>query len=88
MVWPFSKPRMGSAPKYAGKDMVNPGALILSGALMFDYMGWREVSAIIRSSLQKTIQAKIVTYDLARQIKGATEVKGREFGQAMIHNMK
>ena len=78
----------GSAPKYAGKDRVNPGALILSGALMFDYMGWREVSAIIRSSLQQTIQAKIVTYDLARQIKGATEVKGREFGQAIIKNMK
>ena len=78
----------GSAPKYAGKDRVNPGALILSGAFMFDYMGWREVSAIIRSSLQQTIQAKIVTYDLARQIKGATEVKGREFGQAIIKNMK
>jgi isocitrate dehydrogenase len=78
----------GSAPKYAGKDMANPSALILSGALMFDYMGWREVSAIIRSSLQQTIQAKIVTYDLARQIKGATEVKSREFGQAIIKNMK
>jgi isocitrate dehydrogenase len=78
----------GSAPKYAGKDRVNPSALILSGALMFDYMGWREVSTIIRSSLQQTIQAKIVTYDLARQIKGATEVKGREFGQAIIKNMK
>ena len=78
----------GSAPKYAGKDMVNPSALILSGALMFDYMGWREVSTIIRSSLQQTIQAKIVTYDLARQIKGSTEVKGREFGQAIIRNMK
>ena len=78
----------GAAPKYAGKDMVNPGALILSGAMMFDYMGWREVAAIIRNSLQKTIQAKIVTYDLARQIKGATEVKGREFGQALIKNMK
>ena len=78
----------GSAPKYAGKDRVNPGALILSGAFMFDYMGWREVSAIIRSSLQQTIQAKIVTYDLARQIKGATEVKGREFGQAIVNNMK
>jgi isocitrate dehydrogenase len=77
----------GTAPKYAGKDAINPGSVILSGVLMFDYLGWKEVSEMIQSSLQKTIQAKIVTYDLARQLKGAKEVKCSEFGRAIIENM-
>jgi isocitrate dehydrogenase len=77
----------GTAPKYAGKDAINPGSVILSGVLMFDYLGWKEVSETIQSALQKTILAKIVTYDLARQLKGATEVKCSEFGRAIIENM-
>ena len=78
----------GTAPKYAGKDAINPGSVILSGVLMFDYLGWKEVSEMIQSALQKTIQAKIVTYDLARQLKGAKEVKCSEFGRAIIKNME
>jgi isocitrate dehydrogenase len=62
--------------------------VILSGVLMFDYIGWKEVSETIQSALQKTIQAKIVTYDLARQLKGATQVKCSEFGRAIIKNME
>ncbi len=77
----------GTAPKYAGKDAINPGSVILSGVLMFDYLGWKEVSEKIQGALQKTIQAKIVTYDLARQLKGAKEVKCSEFGRAIIENM-
>jgi isocitrate dehydrogenase len=78
----------GTAPKYAGQDLVNPGSIILSGVLMFDYLGWREVSELIQSGVQRTIQAKIVTYDLARQLKGATQVKCSEFGRAIIDHMK
>ncbi len=77
----------GTAPKYAGKDMINPGSVILSGALMFDYLNWREASDLIRAGLEKTIQAKVVTYDLARQLKGATQVKCSEFGRAIVQNM-
>jgi isocitrate dehydrogenase len=78
----------GTAPKYAGQDVINPGSVILSGVLMFDYLNWREVSELIRTGIQRTIQAKIVTYDLARQLKGATQVKCSEFGRAIIKNMK
>jgi len=77
----------GTAPKYTDKDMINPGSVILSGVLMFDYLGWREVSELIQAGVEKTIQAKIVTYDLARQLKGATQVKCSEFGRAIIKNM-
>jgi len=78
----------GTAPKYAGKDAINPGSVILSGALMFDYLGWGEAAARIRTGIQRAIQAKIVTYDLARQLKGATQVKCSEFGLAIIKNME
>ena len=77
----------GTAPKYAGLDKVNPSSVILSGAMMLDYMGWREASALIRSALQATIRAGTVTYDLARQMEGATEVKCSEFAQAMVEHM-
>lgn len=77
----------GTAPKYAGRDMINPGSVILSGVLMFDYLGWKEASEFIRRGLQRTIRAKIVTYDLARQLKGAKQVKCSEFGRAIIENM-
>jgi isocitrate dehydrogenase len=71
----------GTAPKYAGLDKVNPSSLILSGAMMLDYLGWREAAEAIRKALQATIRAGIVTYDLARQIEGSTEVKCSEFAQ-------
>ena len=77
----------GTAPKYAGQDKVNPSSLILSGAMMLDYMGWREASDLIRRALQATIKAGTVTYDLARQMEGTTEVKCSEFAQAIVENM-
>jgi isocitrate dehydrogenase len=78
----------GTAPKYSGLDKVNPGALILSGCLMFDYLGWKEVSNAIINALEKTISSKVVTYDLARQISGAQEVKCSEFAEAIIRKIK
>src|SRR5208282_6037544 len=77
----------GTAPKYAGKDVVNPGSLILSGEMMLRYMGWREAADLIIRSLERTIAQKRVTYDLARLMPGATEIKTSEFGQAMVENM-
>ena len=77
----------GTAPKYAGQDVINPGSLILSGAFMFDFMGWREAAALIRTGLEKTIGKKTVTYDLARQLDGAVKVKCSAFGQAIVDNM-
>ena len=74
----------GTAPKYAGLDKVNPSSLILSGAMMLEHMGWREASELIRKALQATVQSKTVTYDLARQIDGATEVKCSEFARAIV----
>jgi isocitrate dehydrogenase len=77
----------GTAPKYAGKDMINPGSLILSGAMMFDYLGWTEVRKKIVKAMEKTISKKIVTYDLARQLKGAKKVKCSDFASAIIENL-
>jgi len=77
----------GTAPKYAGLDKVNPGSVILSGEMMFRYMGWTEAADAIMASLEKTIANKTVTYDLARMIPGATELKTSEFGDAMIKNL-
>jgi len=74
----------GTAPKYAGQDVINPGSLVLSGAMMFDYLGWGEVAERIREGLEKTISNRIVTYDLARQLEGAREVKCSEFASAII----
>jgi isocitrate dehydrogenase len=78
----------GTAPKYAGLDKVNPGSLILSGAMMFDYMGWKEAADLIRKALAAAIKAGTVTYDLARQIEGAKEVKCSEFANAIVEKMK
>jgi len=77
----------GTAPKYADLDQVNPGSLILSGALMFEYMGWNEVAQLIYSSMEKTIANKTVTYDFHRLMDGATKLKTSEFGTEMIKNM-
>jgi isocitrate dehydrogenase len=74
----------GTAPKYANQDVINPGSLILSGAMMFDYLGWGEVAQSITKALERTISKKTVTYDLARQMKGAKKVKCSEFASAII----
>ncbi len=78
----------GTAPKYANLDKVNPGAMILSGCLMFDYLGWDKVSKAIIAALEQTISSKVVTYDLARQISGAQEVKCSEFAEEIISRIK
>ncbi len=77
----------GTAPKYAGQDKVNPSSLILSGAMMFDYMGWQEVAESIRRSLQTTIKEGTVTYDLARQISDAREVKCSAFAERIVDHL-
>jgi isocitrate dehydrogenase len=77
----------GTAPKYAGLDKVNPGSVILSGALMFEYMGWFEVADLIYAGVEKAIQQKKVTYDFHRLMEGATLLKTSEFGTAIISNM-
>ncbi len=76
----------GTAPKYAGQDKVNPSSLILSGAMMFDFMGWKEAAEAIRRSLQITIKDGTVTYDLARQISNAREVKCSVFAERIVDN--
>ncbi len=77
----------GTAPKYAGKDMSNPGSLILSGVMMLEHMGWQEAADAVVASLIRTISQKKVTYDLARQLPGSTELKCSEFAQAIIENL-
>ena len=77
----------GTAPKYAGQDKVNPGSVILSGAMMFEYMGWLEVAELIYKGLENAIISKRVTYDFHRQMEGATLVKCSEFGKEVVKNM-
>jgi isocitrate dehydrogenase len=77
----------GTAPKYANKDKVNPSSLMFSGCMMFDYIGWREVSALINQAFAKTVAAGIVTYDFARQMEGATEVSTSGFASALIERL-
>jgi isocitrate dehydrogenase len=77
----------GTAPKYAGQDKVNPGSVILSGAMMFEYLEWHEVADLLYAGLEKAIASKRVTYDFHRQMVGATLLKCSEFGQEIIKNM-
>ncbi len=77
----------GSAPKYAGLDKINPSSLILSGTMMLEYLGWSEAAQLIHTGLARTIQAKTVTYDLARQLPGATELSCSGFASALIANL-
>jgi isocitrate dehydrogenase len=77
----------GTAPKYANLDKVNPSSLMFSGSMMFEYIGWTEVTALIAKAFGKTIQQKIVTYDFARQMEGAKEVSTSAFADAVIGNM-
>ena len=77
----------GTAPKYTGHDKVNPGSVILSGDMMLRHLGWNEAADLIVQGLEKTISQKTVTYDFARLMEGAQEVKCSEFGSAIIENM-
>jgi len=83
----FFEATHGTAPKYAGQDKVNPGSLILSGVMMLEHLGWDEAAERVNKGLAGAIAKKIVTYDLARQMDGATEVKCSEFAGAIIDNM-
>ena len=78
----------GTAPKYADKDVINPGSVMLSGVMMFDFLGWTEAARLIEDSLERTILEKKVTYDFERMLEGATKVKTSEFATHMIHNMQ
>ena len=77
----------GTAPKYAGQDKVNPGSVLLSGVLMFEHLGWQQAADDIVEALEATISDKIVTYDFARQMEGATEVKTSEFASAIVDRL-
>jgi len=78
----------GTAPKYAGLDKVNPSSVILSGVLLLEHLGWTEAAKMVIKSVEKTIASKVVTYDFARLMDGATEVKTSEFGDELIKNME
>ena len=77
----------GTAPKYAGQDKVNPSSVLLSGVLMLEHLGWQEAADLITNSVEKTISSKVVTYDFARLMDGATEVKCSEFANELIKNL-
>jgi len=77
----------GTAPKYADKDMVNPGSLILSAVMMLDYLGWQKAGQMVDKAIEKTIMKKTVTYDLERQMEGATKVSTSEYATHIINNM-
>ena len=77
----------GTAPKYAGQDKVNPGSLLLSGVLMYEHIGWQDAADDIVRALERTIADKIVTYDFARLMEGAQEVRCSEFAQAIVERL-
>src|SRR5206468_7573886 len=77
----------GTAPKYADKDVINPGSVILSGVMMFRFLGWGEAADMIEQGLERTIEQKKVTYDFERLMEGATKVKTSEFATCVIENM-
>jgi isocitrate dehydrogenase len=83
----FFEATHGTAPKYAGKDVINPSSVVLSGVMMFRYLGWASAADLVESALEKTIAQKRVTYDLARQMEGATELRTSAFAEAIIANM-
>ena len=83
----FFEATHGTAPKYADKDVINPSSVMLSGSMMFRFMGWKEVSATIEGAIARTIQQKKVTYDLHRLMEGATKLKTSEYASAIIENM-
>jgi isocitrate dehydrogenase len=84
----LAEPVHGSAPKYAGQDKVNPTAMILSGVLMFEYMGWNDAAALVRDACEATISSKRVTYDLHRQIDGGEKLATSEYADAVVENIE
>src|SRR6056297_1329392 len=84
----LAEPVHGSAPKHAGKDKANPTAMILSGRLMFEYMGWKDTGALIRDAVEETISSGTVTYDLARQREGGEKLSTYEFADAVVENIQ
>jgi isocitrate dehydrogenase len=83
----FFEATHGTAPKYAGKDVINPSSVILSGVMMFRWMGWPEAADLIERGIERSVQMKRVTYDLARLMEGATELKTSQFADTIIENM-
>jgi len=77
----------GTAPKYADKDVINPGSVILSGVMMFRHLGWNEAADLIEQSMERTIEQKVVTYDFERLMPGSKKVKTSEFAGQIIENM-
>jgi len=77
----------GTAPKYADKDVINPGSVILSGVMLFEFIGWKEAARLIENSMERTILQKKVTYDFERLMDGATKVRTSEFADSIIQNM-
>jgi isocitrate dehydrogenase len=77
----------GTAPKYAGKNMVNPGSVILSAVMMLEHLGWDEAARLIDRGVEGAVKAKTVTYDLERQMQGATKVGTFRFGEEIVRNM-
>ena len=84
----LAEPVHGSAPKYAGQDKVNPTAMILSGVLMFEYLGWNDAATLVRDAVEETIVSKRVTYDLHRQIEGGEKLATSGFADAVIENIE
>jgi isocitrate dehydrogenase len=84
----LAEPVHGSAPKYAGQDKVNPTAMILSGVLMFEYMGWNDAAQLIKDAVEETISSKKVTYDLERQIEGGEKLATSEYADAVVENIE
>ena len=84
----LAEPVHGSAPKYAGEDKVNPTAMILSGRIMFEYLGWKDAGKLVRDAVEETISSGTVTYDLHRQIEGGTKVATSEFADAVVENIE
>ena len=83
----FFEATHGTAPKYAGRDVINPSSVMLSGAMMFRHIGWGEVATRIETAIERTIQQKTVTYDLHRLMEGATRLKTSEYADAVIANL-
>ena len=84
----LAEPVHGSAPKYAGQDKVNPTAILLSGALMFEYMGWEDAAQLVKDAAEETISSKTVTYDLHRQIEGGEKLATSEYADEVVENIK
>ncbi len=83
----FFEATHGTAPKYTGKDVINPSSVILSGVMMLEHLGWHDAGRLITNGIAQSIQKKTVTYDLARLMDGATELKTSQFADAIIANM-